>query len=560
MRGMMTGNRMPLGKTTLHGLPEGRVHLAAFANDNNPGFGGVSCELKPHQTVYVSIPLIASWSNGHKDPPEHLEDLVSRMLETPQGDVVELLREQNPEVAEALAAARGRSFDPWSRLIPILERKVRLDQEQPILLKDLLAAEGYAQLLKHAEARRQRQKDDRLKKAGVDPSVGYDEAFRDLHEKLGREYPCFELKKIDWTAVGERLLPRVKDVRNDEEFGLLCCELVACLEDSHAQLLSAAAPLPTLPLPSWDAGFACLEDDREKPVVYWIASDGSAKRSDLQIGMTVVSINGKQVEDAIRETKILMSRYIGYSSQRYLRYHAYRFFARQKNRGDKVELTVVTPDGHEQTLTLVASQRAGYVPRLPVPREGIPDAKNVSWKMLDDDIAYIYVRRIRADLINSLNQAIAAMRNARGLIVDVRGNSGGGFDAARALRNFDPEDSAEPERPRFAGPIALLIDARCISAGEGWASWFVARKRARLFGEATAGASSRKTTYLLRNGLFSVRYPVKAYRGYLDRPIERRGLEPDVVVRQDAGDLVQGRDTVLETAKRYLVDAAASAK
>ena len=30
--------------------------------------------------------------------------------------------------------------------------------------------------------------------------------------------------------------------------------------------------------------------------------------------------------------------------------------------------------------------------------------------------------------------------------------------------------------------LALLIDERCISAGEGWASWFIANKRARTFG------------------------------------------------------------------------------
>lgn len=100
--------------------------------------------------------------------------------------------------------------------------------------------------------------------------------------------------------------------------------------------------------------------------------------------------------------------------------------------------------------------------------------------------------------------------------------------------------------------MAVLIDARCISAGEGWASWFVARKRARFFGEITAGASSRKRQYTLSNGLYTVTYPVKAYTGFLDRPIERRGLEPDEPVRQSAGDLAEGRDTVLEAAKCYL--------
>ena len=51
-----------------------------------------------------------------------------------------------------------------------------------------------------------------------------------------------------------------------------------------------------------------------------------------------------------------------------------------------------------------------------------------------------------------------------------------------------------------------------------------------------------------------VTFPVKAYRGFLDRPIERRGLEPDVPLRQTAEDLAAGRDTVLEAARRYLLE------
>ena len=56
----------------------------------------------------------------------------------------------------------------------------------------------------------------------------------------------------------------------------------------------------------------------------------------------------------------------------------------------------------------------------------------------------------------------------------------------------------------------------------------------------------------MKNGLYKARYPIKAYRGYLDRPIERLGLEPNVAVRQTAADLAARRDTVLEAAREYV--------
>ena len=68
---------------------------------------------------------------------------------------------------------------------------------------------------------------------------------------------------------------------------------------------------------------------------------------------------------------------------------------------------------------------------------------------------------------------------------------------------------------------------------------------------ATSGASSRKETFTLSNGLYKVVVPVKAYHGFLDRPIERRGLEPDVAVRCTAADLSQGKDTVAEAAAAF---------
>ena len=131
----------------------------------------------------------------------------------------------------------------------------------------------------------------------------YEQALRDLHEQLARDYPCFALKGIDWQAVGERLVPRAQEAKNDDEFGLLCLEMVAALEDSHATLLPAAAQVPQVDFPQWDAGFACLVDDRGEPVVYYVAEGSSAATAGLQIGMTVRELNGVAALEAIAVSK-----------------------------------------------------------------------------------------------------------------------------------------------------------------------------------------------------------------------------------------------------------------
>lgn len=558
MKNFIGGNRMPKGKTTVYGLPEGKVHVALFANDDVPGFGAAEATVAAGKITDLYVPLVAGWSDGHHDPPERLAPLVK--------ELESLIFEKDLSVLGVLEKHGIRLkqkglMQSQGEIAQYLDKEIKLPTGRTTTFADFMAAVRYLELQQSVRRRAERGKlakgvrEIERSLPGVATGGGYRQALFDLYEELGKNYPCFELKGIDWKAVGEELLPRVSEVKTDEQFALLCLEMVARLEDSHAQVMPGTAQLPTVKYPRWDPGFACLIDDRGEPVVYHVDKDGPAEAAGVAVGMTVLSVGGEPARKHMERRMKEIKKYSGYSSDRYLRYHAAQWLGRQIEQGGKVELEMRDVEGKAHTFTLPATLGVRYLPRRPVQIPGTSDTANVSWTMLGEKIGYVYVRRIQADLIERLDQAVGELKGARGMVVDVRGNSGGGFDARRAHRNFALEDSEEPSRPRFRGPVALLIDARCISAGEGWASWFIAKKRARVFGEATAGASSRKKVYTLTNGLLKVRYPVKAYRGSLDRPIERRGLEPDVPLRQTARDLAAGRDTVLEAAREYLAEA-----
>lgn len=436
-----------------------------------------------------------------------------------------------------------------------LER-LKGDRKAPKILKELLegaapAPTNAAQLIALLIVR-----DPMSEPLAAEANAEHARAFTDLYQHLGQAYPNFAMKGIDWAEVGQELLPRATEANTERAFGLLVEELVARLEDSHAVVLQGTAKPPMPELPQWDPGLACLIDDRGRPVVYEVVPGSPLEKAGVKPGMTIASINGVPAEEALNRWMQRQRRYVGYSSDRALRYDAARGIARQDEEGAEVSLALEDPDGLALAVKATADYGPRYHARLPVPRKGINDSADVSWAKLDDGIGYIYVRRIRQGLEQSIDMALRELGELKGLIIDVRGNSGGGFDPSTAFRNFDTsaDDKAEPDRPRHRGPIALLIDERCISAGEGWASWFVARKRARTFGATTAGASSRKETYELSNKLYRIVVPIKAYTGSLDRPIERRGLEPDVEVRCSARDISLGKDTVAEKAAAWLAD------
>ena len=557
VRNMLGGNRLLYGRTTVLGLPEGTIYVAMFAADSVPGWLDGKAEIKSNATTKLDyIPFVNSWSNSRHDPPEELLPVFEEAKEiaaTNTQFTLKLYKDIGIDASSGL-------FGTMAKLGPHLEEELELPSGQKPTIGDFFAAVYYVQLQqvvqqRQEQAKRQQEAAEAKKAIGQAEKGSYKESFIDLYTILGEQYPCFEMKGIDWKAVGKEFLPRVEKVTNDQEFGLLCLELVARLEDSHSNLQAGTAKLPEISFPQWDPGFACIEDDQGRAAVYYVDKGSPAEKAGIKIGMIVKSINGKSAEEAIAETMQLLKKYVGYSSERYLRYHGYLFFLRQYKQDSIVKLEILDLNGDVKNYELPASLGVRYLPRLPVPKEGINDSGEVTWKMLDGDIGYIYVRRIGSNLVALLDKAVGELKSASGIIIDVRGNSGGGFDAGKAFLNFAlDKDSEEPDRPRFKGPVALLIDSRCISAGEGWASWFAATKRARFFGTATAGASSRKTTYELKNGLYKVQFSVKAYTGSLDRPIERIGLVPDVPVVQSAEDLARGRDTVLESAKKYLIE------
>lgn len=389
----------------------------------------------------------------------------------------------------------------------------------------------------------------------LDAAAGtYSDDFQALHQELGKTSGTVRLHQIDWQRVGEELLPEAEKVASDEEFGRLCIRLVTQLQDSHAVLMNGTSEVPRTHYPKWYAGFACLEDAKRNAVVYYVSEGSQADRKGVKPGMAVVEINGVKIADALQQTEKEIGEYIGYSTGQYRDYDTYRRFARQQSQGEKINLVLQDPKGRKKEVSIRASEEVGYLPRLPVPIDDISDGgANIQWTKLKNNIGYIYVRRIREDLERQLDLAVEELAKTDGIIIDVRGNSGGGFDFNTSHYNFDLESSEESGRIKYRKPIAVLISPRCISAGEGWASWFAAKERAMFFGEPTAGASGRKTTYTLPSGRFKVRYVVKPYKGYLDRDIEGRGLEPDVSVVQTGEDLANERDSVLEAAREYLM-------
>jgi C-terminal processing protease CtpA/Prc len=162
-----------------------------------------------------------------------------------------------------------------------------------------------------------------------------------------------------------------------------------------------------------------------------------------------------------------------------------------------------------------------------------------------------------------MDEALAAIADVPGVILDFRGNSGGSFDHEALFGRFLPQGtkwqigdsySSAGAHP-YGGPVVVIVDATVRSAGETAAGMFSEDGRAYMIGEsATAGMASQKTDIELPSKLFKLHVSVASNKARFQggKGIEGVGVAPHELVAFDAKDLEAGRDTLIARAEALL--------
>ena len=198
---------------------------------------------------------------------------------------------------------------------------------------------------------------------------------------------------------------------------------------------------------------------------------------------------------------------------------------------------------------------------------------------LADSIGYIYIDRFRAPeaSADAIDDALRHLKEATGLVVDVRHNGGGDDRAGQAIASrfvaeprlymtvamrkigqAPPAFAApvewwlRPAGPRqHTGPVVLLINSRSISAAENFALAMRAVPHALLIGETTAGVMADAATQPLPNE-WEVGVPVNQFRDANGISWEGVGITPDLWVKNTRADVEAEQDRMLETAVDFL--------
>jgi C-terminal processing protease CtpA/Prc len=221
-------------------------------------------------------------------------------------------------------------------------------------------------------------------------------------------------------------------------------------------------------------------------------------------------------------------------------------------------------DAHGTTLQRV--QRSG---RVVLGDELPPFYVEFESRRLDGGIGYIRFNAFVPPIDQRFPEALASLRDTRGLIIDLRGNAGGVFPVRKGVAeqlvkeqalfwSYKGRDSIQdvylqPAPHAYSGPLVVLIDVMSASSAEELSGALQAIGRAVVVGERSAGICVVANVMQLSNGAVLM-YPAAQTRTADGTVLEGRGVIPDISVTLERSQLLAGIDAQLQAAIHYIVE------
>ncbi len=390
------------------------------------------------------------------------------------------------------------------------------------------------------------------------------EAFDSVWNTIHDKYWDAEFDGLDWSAVRDELRPKAAAARSTAELRGILGRMIERLGQSHFAILPATIYADVQSESDGGNGTSGISLRTHDGSAYVVSVDEETPAASLEIlpGWRIVSVDGKQLAPVIRR---VLDQYGDSTLGPGMASVAAEALLNGKVDSDAV---IEFLDGSDNSVFLnvprvVPSGTTGSIGHLATMHLNFDSRRLI-------DVGYIgfnvFIDPPR--LMTSFAEAIESHRDARGIILDLRGNPGGIVGIAMGIggwlvsepnqylgtmstRDTELQFVLNPRRGAYAGPLAVLVDGRSMSTSEILAAGLQDLGRARVFGSRTAGAALPSVIERLPGG-DGFQYAFAHYVSRDGDPLEGRGVVPDVEVPLDRKALLAGDDPVIDAAVAWI--------
>lgn len=350
--------------------------------------------------------------------------------------------------------------------------------------------------------------------------------FDALDRFVRESYAFLDLKRTDWSRVVAELRPRALAASDETEWMHVLEDALDQLYDAHC-MLNRNAPDSWRPAPH--GLWVELRDGRT--IVTAVERGSGAAAVGARPGDEVLAIDSTPFADLVRRRAPRFLRAPDPAAEEWA-----RASAAAGQHGAPLSLQVRRSDGIQETLA---------------PAAGEGERPLVEWSLLPGNVGRIALASFaEPEAVEAFDRALEALRDTRGLLLDVRSNSGGNTAVARPIlgrflaermqyawmarragETLGPRwpEYVEPRGPwTYTAPVVVIVDRFSVSMAEGFAMGLRGMGRARIVGTPMARLGAAIGRLELPNCGITVQIstePVYAVDG-----TPRWELEPDILV------------------------------
>jgi C-terminal processing protease CtpA/Prc len=366
-------------------------------------------------------------------------------------------------------------------------------------------------------------------------------------------FPYKNLIEEDWKGVLKEFIPKFINAKDETEYNLASLELIGRIHDTHANIWGNSKSLEKYFGERYSP--VKLTFAENKPVVEGFYDENLGTQTGLKKGDVITEINGENMDNIIKN----MLKYLpasNYPTQ-------LRDISRKllRSNAEIINLTILR-DGKTEEKT-IKTYAYSEIKIKKEPKE--------FFKMLDGNIAYVYMGSVNADLLPEVFEKI---KNTKGLVIDFRSYPSD-FVVFKMGKLLKPESSdfvkftntsnSQPGlftftpslktqgtgKKYYEGKIAILINETTQSSAEYHTMAFRTAPNAKVFGSTTAGADGNVSDIKLPGNISTMISGIGIY--YPDgKETQRIGIVPDVEVKPTIDGIKNNKDEVLEKAAKWI--------